>query len=57
MLPAGNQALSVTFTPMDPTDYTTAAASTEITVVGPVSLSKSTLTVSPSPSRRARRRL
>ena len=49
VLSAGNnRTLAVTFTPTDTTDYATATRSTEITVVGPVSLATSTITLPPS---------
>jgi len=48
VLAAGNQTLSVAFLPADTTDYTTAAGSTNIIVVGRVSRSKSTIAVSSS---------
>jgi adhesin/invasin len=48
VLPAGNQTLSTTFTPADTNDYKTTTASISIIVVGPVSLSQSTLTLSQS---------
>ena len=47
-LPAGNNTLSVTFTPTDTIDYTSATASTTITVVGTASLSRSTVGTSAS---------
>jgi adhesin/invasin len=43
---AGNQTLSATFTPTDTTDYTNAAGSTTIAVVGPFSLAKSAIALS-----------
>jgi hypothetical protein len=46
VLPAGDQTLSTIFTPKDTSDYNTTTASIPIVVVGPVNLSKSTLTVS-----------
>ncbi len=49
VLPMGIQTLSTLFTPADTTDYTTVTGSTKITIVGPVSPSKSTITLSSSP--------
>lgn len=48
VLVAGEQTLSVTFTPTDTRDYTAATDSTEISVVESLSLSKSTIAVLPS---------
>jgi hypothetical protein len=49
VLPAGDRTLSTTFTPTDTNDYNVTTFSIPIIVVGPVSLSQSTLAVSQTP--------